>query len=54
MKRRWDLGARRRPGKTVLEYLPDADEIERSPVPRIAQFTVHALVTALIAAARKK
>ncbi len=50
MKRRWGLGARRRPGKTVVEYLPDADEIERSPVPRIAQFTVHALVTALIAA----
>src|SRR6185369_1696246 len=24
-------------GKTIVEYLPDADEIERSPVPRYAQ-----------------
>ncbi len=35
--------------KTVIEYLPDADEIERSPVPRIAQFTVHLLACSLIA-----
>jgi HlyD family secretion protein len=35
-------------GKTVIEYLPDADEIERSPVPRLAQITMHVLLTALI------
>lgn len=35
-------------GKTIVEYLPDADEIERSPVPRYAQVTLHLLVTALI------
>jgi hemolysin D len=27
-------------GKPVVEYLPDADEIERSPVPWVAQLTV--------------
>ena len=31
-------------GKTVIEYLPDADEIERSPVPRFAQITMHILL----------
>ena len=36
-------------GKTVVEYLPDADEIERSPVPRFAQLTLQAMVLALIA-----
>jgi hemolysin D len=36
-------------GQTVVEYLPDADEIERSPVPRFAQFTLQAMVLALIA-----
>jgi HlyD family secretion protein len=35
-------------GKTVVEYLPDADEIERSPVPRSAQLTMHVLLTALV------
>lgn len=35
-------------GKTVIEYLPDADEIERSPVPRYAQFTLHLLFLALL------
>ena len=35
-------------GKTVIEYLPDADEIERSPVPRLAQFTLHVLLLALV------
>ena len=35
-------------GKPVVEYLPDADEIERSAVPRLAQFTVHVLVLALV------
>ncbi len=36
-------------GKTVIEYLPDADEIERSPLPRLAQFTMHVLIGGLIA-----
>lgn len=36
-------------GKTVVEYLPDADEIERSPVPRFAQITLQMMVAALIA-----
>jgi hemolysin D len=31
-------------GKTVIEYLPDADEIERSPVPPFAQVTLHVLL----------
>ena len=31
-------------GTTVLEYLPDADEIERSPVPRFAQITLQVMV----------
>jgi len=33
----------------VVEYLPDADEIERSPVPRFAQVTLQALIAALVA-----
>ena len=36
-------------GKTIVEYLPDADEIERSPVPRFAQVTLHVLVLGFIA-----
>jgi hemolysin D len=36
-------------GKTVVEYLPDADEIERSPVPRFAQITLQMMVAALVA-----
>jgi HlyD family secretion protein len=36
-------------GKTAIEYLPDADEIERSPLPRFAQFTMHILLVGLIA-----
>jgi HlyD family secretion protein len=35
-------------GKTVVEYLPDADEIERSPIPRFARFTLHMLVMAVV------
>ena len=34
-------------GQAVIEYLPDADEIERSPVPRAAQLTLHILVVAV-------
>jgi len=39
--------AARKTGRTVVEYLPDADEIERSPVPGYAQFTLHILVFAV-------
>ncbi len=35
-------------GQAVIEYLPDADEIERSPVPRAAQLTLHILVVAVV------
>jgi len=35
-------------GKTAIEYLPDADEIERSPVPRAAQLTLHALLLCFV------
>lgn len=45
-------GAKRAPklkGKTAIEYLPDADEIERSPVPRAAQMTLQTLLLALLA-----
>lgn len=33
---------------TVIEFLPDADEIERSPLPRSARVTLHVLLAALI------
>jgi HlyD family secretion protein len=33
---------------TVIEFLPDADEIERSPLPRSARITLHVLVAAFI------
>jgi HlyD family secretion protein len=36
-------------GKTAIEYLPDADEIERSPLPRFAQLTMHVLLIGLVA-----
>jgi HlyD family secretion protein len=36
-------------GKTEVEYLPDADEIERSPVPRMAQLTLQVLILAFVA-----
>ena len=35
-------------GQPVVEYLPDADEIERSPLPRLAQFTLHILIVAMV------
>ena len=41
-------GAKAGKSKTVIEYLPDADEIERSPVPRMAQLTMHALIAAFV------
>ncbi|MCX7178624.1 MAG: biotin/lipoyl-binding protein, partial [Proteobacteria bacterium] len=33
---------------TVVEFLPDADEIERSPLPRMAQITLHVLLATLL------
>ena len=43
---RWLDRGQRSKGKTVVEYLPDADEIERNPVPRGAQITMHVLLVA--------
>lgn len=33
---------------TAIDYLPDADELERSPLPRAAQLTLQLLVLALV------
>lgn len=46
--KRWLGGVKRTTGKTAIDYLPDADEIERSPVPRAAQVTMHVLLLALV------
>lgn len=35
--------------KTAIEYLPDADELERSPLPRVAQLTLQVLFLVLVA-----
>jgi hemolysin D len=48
-KRSWFGGKSAGASKTVIEYLPDADEIERSPVPRFAQVTLHVLLLAFVA-----
>lgn len=48
-KRSWFGGKGAGASKTVIEYLPDADEIERSPVPRFAQVTLHVLLLAFVA-----
>jgi len=42
------VGARRPKAKTAIEYLPDADEIERSPVPPLARMTLHVLLLAFV------
>lgn len=34
--------------QTAIEFLPDADEIERRPLPRAARITLHLLVAALV------
>lgn len=34
--------------QTVIEFLPDADEIERRPLPRVARITLHVVVAMLI------
>lgn len=40
---------RRRHGDTELEYLPDADAIERTPLPRYLRLTLHVLALTLLA-----
>lgn len=42
------VGGKRTPAKTAIDYLPDADEIERSPVPRLAQITMHVMLLAFV------
>lgn len=37
------------PAETAVEFLADADEIERRPLPRVAQLTVHLLGVLLLA-----
>ncbi|MFM2036919.1 MAG: hypothetical protein RL459_2184, partial [Pseudomonadota bacterium] len=34
--------------QTAIDFLPDADEIERRPLPRLARVTLHLLVTVLV------
>ena len=46
---KWPSFLRREHGKTAVQYLPDADEIERSPVPPMARLTLHLLLLALLA-----
>lgn len=48
--RRWlpFVGGKKAKGKTAIEYLPDADEIERGPLPRGAQSTMHVLLLAFV------
>jgi len=41
-------GKRRGKEKTELDFLPDADAIERTPLPRFVRLTLHVLVFALI------
>lgn len=44
------FGARKTAAATpAIEFLPDADEIERAPLPRLARLTLHLLVAALLA-----
>lgn len=42
------VGRAREKDATVVEFLPDADEIERSPLPRLARITLHVLLATLI------
>ena len=41
-------GAKGVHGATRIEFLPDADEIERSPLPRYTQMILHVLLAALL------
>ncbi|WP_326538927.1 HlyD family type I secretion periplasmic adaptor subunit [Pseudorhodoferax sp.] len=45
----WFSFLKRNRDATAVEYLPDADEIERSPVPPLARKTLHVLVLAVVA-----
>jgi len=42
------LWSRQTPDQPALDFLPDADEIERRPLPRSASFTLHLLALALL------
>lgn len=42
------VGGKRAAAKTAIDYLPDADEIERTPVPRMAQVTMHVMLLAFM------
>ncbi len=42
------VGGKRTKARTAIDYLPDADEIERSPVPRMAQLTMHILLLTFV------
>lgn len=41
-------GAKGGSDKTAIDFLPDADEIERRPLPAMARITVHLLIGALL------
>jgi len=41
-------GGKRGAATTAIDYLPDADEIERTPVPRMAQVTLHVMLLAFV------
>ena len=49
VKRRLSFKRSGRGAGTVIEYLPDADEIERSPVPLLARVTLHILLASFVA-----
>ena len=36
------------PAQTAFEFLPDADEIERRPLPRVARYTLHVMLAAMV------
>lgn len=42
------FGSKETKPKTAIDYLPDADEIERSPVPRMAQLTMHVMLMMVV------
>lgn len=47
-RRRFFGGFKRENSATVIEFLPDADEIERSPLPRSARITLHVMLMMLV------
>lgn len=47
---RW-LGKKTAKAQTAIDFLPDADEMERSPLPPYARLTIHILALGLFAAA---